>query len=481
MYIPTQFFGQGNRCLVTSGGQQVITSINSGSLVRTHVFTTPGSASYQISTGSNYHKILMVGAGGSGGWSRNYNYAAGGGGGDVVYLENILLTSGSYNLYVGLGGIPVAVSTSASLATNGEPSWFQYEYPISNFLPYTFLTSSLFLSPGGGAGGYINGRGGAPSTGIVGQNGACGGGGVVWGDGSGPLFRVRSGVALYNPNYVQGLGFNGVPTSSVDNTNRGTGGGGASTSGSIGSTTGGNGYSINFTGLGNLNFSYGGNGREDGAAPAPVNASGSGGSGISNADTFANSNGKNGLVMLQYNVCADELNDCTTYVIRGGALGGNLTYMPCGTATLLSSSISPNFTGSVCVKDITGYPSGSGTITLIATGSCDNFIPIPITPLCSGSQVQTPTYLYNFTFLRQCYPTPTFCQDILGLGGTITYTNAAGTAVTESYDLGSRGGQICAREFPAPTIQCATGPYAYGDCGITKTNVICGYYCSGSI
>ena len=481
MYIPVSYFGQETECLITSGGQEVITSLKNNKLVKTHIYTTPGSSSYSIATGSAYHDILIVGGGGSGGWSRLYDYAGGGGAGGVVTFNDILLSSGSHSLYVGAGGIATATNPSRSEASTGTESWLEYDYAISNNEPYTWISSSRFLAPGGGAGGYIYGSGGAPSFGIRGTDGSTGGGGVVWGDGSGPTFSVVSGISLYNKNYVVPLGFNGVPISLGVMT--GTGGGGASASGSIGNIGGGAGVSINFMGIGDVQYSVGGNGRTTGQAYGPFPTSGSGGAGIKrgvSGDTLTNVYGKNGVVMIQHEVCLPQYTECSEYVIYGGALGGNLTYLPCGTTQLVSSSINPNFTGSVCIKDIYGYPSASGTVNIILTGSCNTYIPIPTTPLCSGSQVTTPSYIYDFTFKQQCYPTPSFCQQILGLGGVITYTATDGTAVTASYDFSS-GGQICAREFPAPTIRCNSGAGEFGTCAITKTAVICGFWCSGSI
>jgi hypothetical protein len=187
--------------------------------------------------------------------------------------------------------------------------------------------------------------------------------------------------------------------------------------------------------------------------------------------------GISGSVIIAYPLCDASLT-CSQYVVYGGALGGNLTYIPCGQSELITSAINPNFTGSICVQQIDGYPSSSSTVSIISTGSCDTYIPLPNEPLCTGSFIQAPSYLYDFSFLNACYPTPQSCQSRLGLGGTITYTTTEGLPVTASYGLGVNSVQICAREFPVPTIACATG---VGDsttpCSVTKSSIICGYYC----
>ena len=67
MYIPTQLFNSGFTPVSASGGDEIDTFTWEGKNYKYHAFLTPGSSSYVIHSGSAPHKVVIVGAGGSGG------------------------------------------------------------------------------------------------------------------------------------------------------------------------------------------------------------------------------------------------------------------------------------------------------------------------------------------------------------------------------------------------------------------------------
>jgi hypothetical protein len=473
MYIPFSYFGGGSNCINATGG--ITGSYISGSQVwKYHKFNTTGSASFDIISGNtNNAKLLIVGGGGaagrcSTGTSVSFDNAGGGGAGGVFYAYNLALSSGSYSLYIGDGGLVTG--------SNGEDSWFQYPYTITNDSYY--VSGDKITAYGGGHGGYIN-ISSTISPSLVSSGSA---GGWVSYDGT--------GASLTGSAPVFGQGYPSSKPSDYNLNVADNRAGGGSGAGGVGGVIPnspefpGNAKFFDITGpSSSIEVAAGGWGYSQGTGgSSALRLPGFGGDAVVRTNTTSRAiRGISGSVYIAYPVCDLELT-CSQYVVYGGALGGNLTYIPCGQSELVTSAINPNYTGSICVQQVDGYPSASNTVNVILTGSCDTYIPLPTTPLCSGSEVQTATYIYNFQFLQQCYPTPSSCQQVLGLGGTITYTMTDGTPVTASYGLGYEyTGQICAREFPAPTISCNTGDYSFGSCSITKTDIVCGYYCSGSI
>jgi hypothetical protein len=476
MYIPVSYFGGGDGCINATGG--VTGSYISGSQIwKYHKFTATGSASFEVLGGNvSTAKLLIVAGGGAAGQcatgvSSTFDVAGGGGGGGVFYTTNLNISSGSYPLYIGNGG--------TTIGSNGENSWFQYPYTITNTSYY--VSGDRIETYGGGFGGYtISTAAICPARTAPSQvaSGSAGGWSGLYDCGQGGYQVTGSGGKAFGQGY---------PSSKSTDYNTGVmWGAGGSGAGGVGGIIPaqphypGGGFYFDITGpYSPIEVSVGGFGYSANQSGTSGRILGAGGNARQGRNVGYNSDirGISGSVIIAYPLCDASLT-CSQYVVYGGALGGNLTYIPCGQSELITSAINPNFTGSICVQQIDGYPSSSSTVSIISTGSCDTYIPLPNEPLCTGSFIQAPSYLYDFSFLNACYPTPQSCQSRLGLGGTITYTTTEGLPVTASYGLGVNSVQICAREFPVPTIACATGVGgSTTPCSVTKSSIICGYYC----
>lgn len=314
MYIPTQLFGSRLSPVSASGGDVIDTFTWEGTNYKYHAFLTTGSSSYVIHSGSAPHKLVVVGAGGSGGLGIDTSLDVGGGGaGGFIFLKDLPLSSGSYDLFVGAGYKPIRTTNGHTCSTppfstndsaqgvNGESSWFQLDFiPTSDDNGY-YLTGSRVNAFGGGAGGcqYIVCEDDGTSIGINGQSGASGGGGALYGDGTAIPKSVLSGNAAYNLNGQAPHGFKGGEI--TGSTQSGLGGGGASDTGSANNDTseaGGAGVNIySRTGL-NFGYSVGGtalNGVQQSGPPD----SGSGGTGVFNTPNDE-SKGRDGVVLVIY-------------------------------------------------------------------------------------------------------------------------------------------------------------------------------------
>lgn len=237
MYIPTTFFGANGGYIVSSGGTQG--SFVSGSQPYGYnLFTTPGTASFTILSGSvNNARLVIIGAGGGGGRGNDgvsFDEAAGGGGaGGIVTYTNLPITVGTYNIVVGTGGNPGSQFGLIPTGSNGGTSSLQYTYP------YTPFTSSILTAFGGGGGGYAEGSFTGGGTRILGKAGASGGGNAQ---------NVNGNFISPSSNAI-GIGLNGITFGNQGNTGgfisasvtgtttaySATGGGGAG-SGSLGIT-----------------------------------------------------------------------------------------------------------------------------------------------------------------------------------------------------------------------------------------------------
>jgi len=521
MYIPTTFMSSQGACMSASvstiSGSGLITSgtFQSGSTIwqyykfETSDFTNPSlsafTASLNILSGSTGQaKILIVGGGGTSAavgtisdgsissWA--VNTSGGGAGGGVVYYNTFPLYSGSFEI-----GIANATSgTQLCDYTNtgqlcgkvGKTSYVK----LPNNINYTPFTSSYLTAYGGGGGSvqgwfylvsphrdyyrsfFINGAVFASAGGASGAEGKSSGNSsntVAGAQGLGGLNGANQGQ---NGGAWQG----GDPNNGYTN-GGGPGGGGAGTAAAnLGSdtgnfnkvTNGGDGLTFNLTGT-NLIVSNGGGGYNS------INPAVTGQRGSSNADTYGsggNGNGggvgNGGVVIIAWPICLNDSNNCKLYTISSGASGGTMTYIPCDTQTVTTTTIDFGFTGSACLYNIAGYPTVTGTVSLTPVGNCDNFIPIPPYTPCSGN-TPTPLYLWNWATTSQCYPTPTSCQRLYYNSTTFYYTDYLGNSVTGSFGGGFGGGsgQFCARDIPTPTITRGT---------VTKTATVCAYYCSGS-
>lgn len=178
-----------------------------------HRFTTPGSSSFIVSVSGSSGSVDYVVVGGGGGGAQQ----GGGGGGGAVLSGSTAITTASYDIVVGVGGVNVI----AAVPTQGSASDFD-----------SFATAA-----GGGYGGWSSGNGNAGGSG--------GGGG--WSGGSG---------GTGSP------GKNGGNANSLSGGSKGSGGGGGmgAAGGNASSTlggAGGDGVTLDFN---NLTGSYGGGG-----------------------------------------------------------------------------------------------------------------------------------------------------------------------------------------------------------------------------
>lgn len=213
--------------------------------------------------------ILLVGGGGSGG----RRCGGGGGGGAVIYLQNKLLTTGTYTIYVGKGGDAVPSSTNGLGldGNNGDDS------------KIVFNSNNIYLAKGGGGGA------GSTGTNLNGKAGGSSGGGTWDTSSTTPLTtNVPSGTYGY-------IGGYGGTASSIY---YGGGGGGASAIGTNYSSgvcgSGGNGTSVSITGSATTYGGGGGGGSGHLTGGTPNGTAGTGGSGGGGAGSISSANATNG-------------------------------------------------------------------------------------------------------------------------------------------------------------------------------------------
>ena len=246
-------YADGNRANAALNGRIYADTLSSeippefGSLVSAS--TASGQTTYTWFPSSSVSAdVLVVAGGGTGGHNKagSYENGGGGGGGGVVYNKSTALTSTSYTIVVGQGGI----IPSGNGQTKGSNS--------SGF---------GFTALGGG--------GGSTRDSQTNINGGSGGGAVNWSP------HTTNGQATQPGSASGGLGNNGGTATQVSSTNGGSaGGGGAGGAGVNGSsTTGGNGGSgtsqPNFSSYGVSGYFAGGGG--GGGATAGSGGSGGGG------------------------------------------------------------------------------------------------------------------------------------------------------------------------------------------------------------
>jgi len=492
MYIPSLLFGQANTCISGSGFQETGEFISGSVVWKYFKFTTQGSGSFVIDSGSTTNaRVFLVGGGGGGGKTEfngeALNESAGGGGGGGIVYTDYRLGPGTYTYYVGDGGTE----------TNfGEDTWIEMEYLPSDY-PYYAPTGSRLTAEGGGFGAYFLSPNSPNSAIDAGRGGSGGGGCNSLRYVSGYLKANRGGGRVAQGN--RGGDADG-PLCAGSTETTATGGGGAGGQSDDTNcinqagyqTPGGNGkfYIVDGT---NTEYSCGGASMRKGTWEAATNDTqlqasrmyGAGGWG--NSDSYTQStkrNGRPGIMVILVPVCRTNLFDCTTYQFDGGASGGDITYIPCGESYLQTDTVNFGQTGSFCTYPITGdYPTTTGTVSLTATGSCFVNQDIPTLPTCSVGEVTANAYTYDIEIPTACYPTPSSCQQVREAPSIVTYTKFDGTAVIQSIGGGTGNGQysICAREYPSPTLSCGSVGGSSTPCSITKTSNICGYYCTSSV
>lgn len=190
-----------------AAGGTYTTYTTNGVTYAVHSYRATGSNTFVPSSNISNARVLVVAGGGGGSGS---GLGGGGGAGGLIYVENLTIAAGSYNVTVGAGG-----NGSSGYGTNGANG--------SN------STAFGYIATGGGGGGGDNAG--------TAQNGGCGGGGGGGSEGTKPGGSGTQG-------FGGGTGYYGAVTS-----NRYAGGGGGM--GSAGSN-----YNSTFPGQGGDGVTY---------------------------------------------------------------------------------------------------------------------------------------------------------------------------------------------------------------------------------
>ena len=245
-------------------------------------------------------RVFVVGGGGGGG----SDMGGGGGGGGVIYSAAYPLSSGTYNVTVGAGGVGGPPNQSQVRGANGGNSVFETIRALGGGGGGSEYASNLSppgagASAGGSAGcnqnlyaGFVIGQGNG-SAGTPGCYYPTGGGGA---GGSGATNPATGGVGISNnilgTAYFWGGGGGGSGYTPIGG-NGGNGGGGG---GAVGATTGGSGLNPGSPGGGGVQVAQtnkpGGNGG--------ANTGGGGGGGSHyNANNYGGTGGS-GIVVIVY-------------------------------------------------------------------------------------------------------------------------------------------------------------------------------------
>ena len=249
---------------VATGGV-LSTTTNRGRTYRTHAFTTVGTSSFVVTTaGDGLMDVLVVGGGGA----SSIQHAGGGGAGGMVYVENYSITTGTYSVVVGAGGV-----VTSNL--NSDDNFFTAGQNGAN----SSFGGVLTALGGGGARPWAN----VQSN--VGSNGGSGGAGWNANGGLG-LQPSQSGLSG-----SRGFGNNAGNGSF-------SGGGGAGGIGGAGdNAVGGYGRFVPaFADFGVRGFfaGGGGGGRGGGGIPGGVGGPGGGGGLVPGGQTFPPAQGNGG-------------------------------------------------------------------------------------------------------------------------------------------------------------------------------------------
>ena len=168
------------------------TTVTSGSYTY-HVFTTTGSNTFSVSSGSKSIDYLVVGAGGAGNNADGGNGGGGGGAGTVTYVANYTVNPGPYSVNIGTGN-PAANNASAQAPSSSA---------FGTTAPGGYSSAGTCGSPGGNSG---NGNSGGSGSNIS----SCGGGRA--GGGGGGAGGAGTAAQPGSP-YIAGNGGNGSPIS----------------------------------------------------------------------------------------------------------------------------------------------------------------------------------------------------------------------------------------------------------------------------
>ena len=146
-------FNRGDQAIVATGG--TITTFNDGTnTYKIHKFTTTGSDSFVVTSGSGNIDVLVVGGGGKGGAiaSGSYSASGGGGAGKVVYQTGISVTAQIYNLTIGASASSSqAFGITATAGTNAAAAY--YSVTAGGASANGFAGGAANTTGGGGGGG----------------------------------------------------------------------------------------------------------------------------------------------------------------------------------------------------------------------------------------------------------------------------------------------------------------------------------------
>jgi len=360
-------------------------------------------------------KLLLIGGGGGGAYSQgggSYGNGGAGGAGQVVYVDTLTISSGSYNIVVNAGG----GGGDYSARTQGINGY------ASTALGYT-------ANGGGGGGGAFPTNAGRSVTGGSGGGGGAGGAG---------------GTGTFNG------GSNAGGTG-------GGGGGGASANGTNGpSGIGGAGLTFNLTGT-SIDVGGGGNGGNSGAsggnsgaygggrgtrssqtATDGVDGTGGGAGGGSNGGA-ATARGGSGRFILVWKSCVQPTTSTTTtttnspggncyvFTFTAGSGTQTATYKLCGETETTTTSVTAGTPLVVCCyedgKGITGIGS-----SITQGAACS---PATTTTTTTAAPTTTTTTVAPTTTTTTAAPTTTTTTVA---PTTTTTTNAFDFYTADEYD-----------------------------------------------
>ena len=279
---------------------------NGSNIYAIESYTYSGSANTadftRVFTKSTTCDILIVGGGGGGGRA----HAGGGGAGSLIYVTNVLLNAGTYNINVGKGG---AGATARDGVAGGGPN-------NGSDTSIVYNSTNIYLAKGGGGGKSATGQGASGGSG-GGANGAFAGGAALTTNIPSGSYGNSGGSGLSSGNDYAWSGGGGGGANSA-------GGSATLTTGVIRAGNGGDGKLINITGTntyyaggggGGCMFTFNniaglgglGNGGNGGSGTDGTNAlnntgSGGGGGGFAyNPSTdYSGGNGGSGIVIIRY-------------------------------------------------------------------------------------------------------------------------------------------------------------------------------------
>lgn len=294
-----------------------------------HIFTTVGTSSFTVISGSGIAEALVVAGGGGGGMDMG-----GGGGGGGMLQGEFNMEASSYSVVVGRGGYGAPAASGTRTDGLVQPGGHQYTVPSTNglnssvggliaiggggggssYYGYSPGAAGASGGSGGGASGYSDGGTRAGGTGTVGSN-AWGPQGYNGGQGGGQYYSGGGGGAggkghdsTYEPH--------GGPGRASDFLGKkvyfsgGGGGGGYSTWGGNGGIGGGGGGATgpHTTGGDGLNpGSPGGGGNRSTWTNTPGGNAGANTGGGGGGSSHYNSNNKggeggSGIVVIRYKI-----------------------------------------------------------------------------------------------------------------------------------------------------------------------------------